>query len=153
MRVCIKRKDGGVTIFYPTKEVEGGELVALLDKLEHPELFQRESYRTMGEDEVLPDTYFRNAWVDNGKVSVDLEKAKQVQVWWAEKEAEKKKKALKGRIDEAYLSGAGLEELQAEYKEINAAVEYVADNVKDKTTLEEIKAVWPECLKTEKGGN
>jgi hypothetical protein len=137
-KIAVKRNDGGVSIIIPTHEAT-------------PELLLRDalacegylSHREIDDFELSQDRYFRNAWMDNGKLDIDPVKALEI-----------KKEKLRA------LRKPKLEELDVEFMravELGDAIlqSYIAKKkqiLRDvtlnlPTDLVELRDYMPDCLK------
>lgn len=137
-KLAVTRNDGGISIVIPTNEAT-------------PELMLRDalkvagyvSHREIDDSELPQDRYFREAWMDNGKLNIDPDKALEIK--------KDKLRALRApkfsELDVSFMRAveAGDSVLQVDIAKQKQVLRDVTLNLP--TDLEELKNFCPDCLK------
>lgn len=104
------------------------------------------SYRQLAPSELIEDRYFRNAWEDNGKLSVNMPKAREIH----KNHMRGARAPLLAQLDEAYLRADETQDAWGRADVVSqkqALRDVTADPaIEAAKTPDALKAVWPAIL-------
>lgn len=125
-RIVYTRPDGGISIVTPVTANAVGKCVP-----------PGTPYRIVPTSEIPTDRYFRNAWEDTGNITVNMGKAREIQMAKIRvaRDAELK------RLDIEQLKGIDVSAEKAKLRDLPQTFD-----LSQAKTPEELKALWPEGL-------
>lgn len=144
MPILIRYTDGGVGVMRLTKDADPKACVSEFNNA-HPGLYA--SHREVTEAEIPTDRTFRNAWTDEGSLTVDMKKAREIHRAALRSSRSPKLAALDVEYQRADEVGdARAKALIVQRKNELRAVTDIPE-IEAADTPEALKAVWPVCLK------
>lgn len=159
MQIVIKLKNGGISIIsvdekaatkdfikHYDREPESQEELAKFEFEKSERIIgagavpknRHESWRIAGDAEIPQDRYFRKAWEDNGTLSVNMPKARDIHM---DRIRAKRNEKLK-ELDIETLKGRDVQTEKQALRDIPQTFDLTKA-----TTPEELKALWPDELK------
>lgn len=125
-RIVYTRPDGGISIVIPITENAIRRCVP-----------PGTPYRIVPVSEIPTDRYFRDAWEDDGKIKVNMRKAREIHLEKIRKERDKEL----ARLDIEQLKGMDVSAEKTRLRDLPSTFD-----LSKAQTPEELKALWPDGL-------
>lgn len=143
MKYAISRRDGGVSIMSTQGGVDPWDEIAKWPAKDRDAVV---GVRDLLPIEEIEDRTFRNAWTDDGRLKVDMERAREVWRQYMRKVREPLLRTLDGAYLQALEKGdtAKMSEAASQKQALRDVTSH--PDIEAAKTPEELRAVWPEVL-------
>ncbi len=140
--IIYKNKKDGVSILYPICSPE-----LTLEMIAAKDVPSGIEYKIIKKDTLPEDRTFRDAWgIEDWSVVIKIDKAKEIWKDKWRKAREPKLKALDIEFMKAIESGDALKQEETKAKK-QILRDVTATNLSSVSSIDELKKVWPDCLK------